>query len=340
MADRLAGRRAQSRRRHAVHPVAGARARRAAPAAVDDHAARLARARAQLQGPAGAARRTGPRHLRLPRLSAAAERRHPAVPAAVRAGGRGPGRARRDHARDRAALQPHLRPRAGIRDRRPKRPSRAWARATRAMYRTLRKEFQEKGDADALARARALVESNARLTVADRDRLLGFLEGTGISDPARARRAAHRDPEGAGPRRPQDVEVLRQHHRPARGHRFRSSRSSRPCRPTRRACGAPIPAIRTNARCGTCTRSTRAPRRRPWVQQGCRTRRHRLPGVQDAADREGGRGDRGDRASGRRSSRRIRSWYAVSSPRACERARAAARDTLDAVRQAMAMNYR
>jgi len=50
-----------------------------------------------------------------------------------------------------------------------------------SMYRTLRKEFQEKGDADALAKARALVESNARLTVADRDRLFGFLEGTGIA---------------------------------------------------------------------------------------------------------------------------------------------------------------
>src|SRR6202165_6064924 len=49
------------------------------------------------------------------------------------------------------------------------------------MYRALRKAFQEKGDADALAKARALVESNARLTVADRDRLFGFLEGTGIA---------------------------------------------------------------------------------------------------------------------------------------------------------------
>ena len=49
------------------------------------------------------------------------------------------------------------------------------------MYRSLRKEYQEKGDADALAKARALVESNARLTVADRDRLFGFLEGTGIA---------------------------------------------------------------------------------------------------------------------------------------------------------------
>src|ERR1035437_9883872 len=49
------------------------------------------------------------------------------------------------------------------------------------MYRNLRKEFQEKGNVDALAKARALVESNARLTVADRDRLFGFLEGTGIA---------------------------------------------------------------------------------------------------------------------------------------------------------------
>ena len=49
------------------------------------------------------------------------------------------------------------------------------------LYRTLRKDFQENGSSDSLARARALVESNARLTVADRDRLLGFLEGSGIS---------------------------------------------------------------------------------------------------------------------------------------------------------------
>ena len=49
------------------------------------------------------------------------------------------------------------------------------------LYRTLRKEFQEKGDAEALNKARALVESNARLTVADRDRLLGYIEGGGIA---------------------------------------------------------------------------------------------------------------------------------------------------------------
>jgi len=49
------------------------------------------------------------------------------------------------------------------------------------LYRSLRKDYQEKGAADALVRARSVVEANARLTVADRDRLLGYLEGTGIT---------------------------------------------------------------------------------------------------------------------------------------------------------------
>jgi tryptophanyl-tRNA synthetase len=48
-------------------------------------------------------------------------------------------------------------------------------------YRQLRKQFQEAGDAAALARARELVASNARITVADRDRLLGYLEGSSVS---------------------------------------------------------------------------------------------------------------------------------------------------------------
>ena len=113
--DRLAGGGLEPGRRDAVHPVAGARARRAASAAVDDHAARLAGARSLLQGSAGAARRPGSDHLRISGLSAAAVGGHPAVPRAVRAGGRGPGGARRDHARDRAALQSHLRPRAAVR---------------------------------------------------------------------------------------------------------------------------------------------------------------------------------------------------------------------------------
>ncbi|HUN75375.1 MAG TPA: tryptophan--tRNA ligase [Steroidobacteraceae bacterium] len=49
------------------------------------------------------------------------------------------------------------------------------------LYRQLRRRFQEAGDAEALARARALVQANARITVADRERLLGFLEGSSVT---------------------------------------------------------------------------------------------------------------------------------------------------------------
>jgi tryptophanyl-tRNA synthetase len=48
-------------------------------------------------------------------------------------------------------------------------------------YRAARKAYQEQGDQGALQKATALLENNARLTLADRERLLGFLEGTGRS---------------------------------------------------------------------------------------------------------------------------------------------------------------
>lgn len=49
------------------------------------------------------------------------------------------------------------------------------------LYRQLRRKFQETGEREALERARAIVQSNNRITVADRERLLGFLEGTGVA---------------------------------------------------------------------------------------------------------------------------------------------------------------
>ncbi len=49
------------------------------------------------------------------------------------------------------------------------------------LYRQLRRRFQEAGDQPALERARALVESNTRITMADRERLLGYLEGSYVS---------------------------------------------------------------------------------------------------------------------------------------------------------------
>jgi tryptophanyl-tRNA synthetase len=50
-----------------------------------------------------------------------------------------------------------------------------------ALYKQLRKQFQEAGDQAALEKARDIVLGNTRITVADRERLLGFLEGVSVS---------------------------------------------------------------------------------------------------------------------------------------------------------------
>jgi tryptophanyl-tRNA synthetase len=48
-------------------------------------------------------------------------------------------------------------------------------------YKELRRLYQEKGDQQAIEKARVLLAGNSRLTLADRERLLGYLEGTGRS---------------------------------------------------------------------------------------------------------------------------------------------------------------
>ena len=48
-------------------------------------------------------------------------------------------------------------------------------------YRKLRRQYQERGEVEALEHGRALIVANPNLTVADHDRLLGYLEGSGRS---------------------------------------------------------------------------------------------------------------------------------------------------------------
>jgi tryptophanyl-tRNA synthetase len=48
-----------------------------------------------------------------------------------------------------------------------------------SLYRNLRRSYQEQGDQEALKKARTLLENNTRLVLADRERLFGYLEGTG-----------------------------------------------------------------------------------------------------------------------------------------------------------------
>lgn len=47
------------------------------------------------------------------------------------------------------------------------------------LYAELRRKYQEQGDHEALGEARALIEAQQNITLGDRERLLGYLEGTG-----------------------------------------------------------------------------------------------------------------------------------------------------------------
>lgn len=56
---------------------------------------------------------------------------------------------------------------------------RKMGRKNAKLYRELRRRYQEQGDAEALAEARALMEDQQNITLADGERLLGYLEGGG-----------------------------------------------------------------------------------------------------------------------------------------------------------------
>lgn len=49
------------------------------------------------------------------------------------------------------------------------------------LYKQLRKAFRSKGDIEALETARALIQEQSNLIMSDQERLLGYLEGTGVS---------------------------------------------------------------------------------------------------------------------------------------------------------------
>ncbi len=84
-------------------------------------------------------------------------------------------------------------------------------------YNELRRLYQEKGDQEAIAKAHSLAGRHGALD-AGGSRTPGRLSRRHWPQlPGRARSAADVDAESAGPRRPQDVQVLRQYHRLARG---------------------------------------------------------------------------------------------------------------------------
>ena len=125
------------------------------------------------------------------------------------------------------------------------------------LYSNYRRAFQEQGDDEALAAARALLESQQNIGIADRDRLFGYLEGGGkviLPEPQPLLTKASKMPGLDG----QKMSKSYGNTIPPGRHRRRtwSSRCA-PCRPIRRGCAAPIRAIRRSARCGSSTRCIR-----------------------------------------------------------------------------------
>jgi tryptophanyl-tRNA synthetase len=64
-------------------------------------------------------------------------------------------------------------------EKKAKRALKQFGSKNRERYANARKRYQEQGDTEALRKGRKLVLESGRLTVADRDRLLGYLEGVG-----------------------------------------------------------------------------------------------------------------------------------------------------------------
>ena len=187
------------------------------------------------------------------------------------------------------------------------------------LYRELRTKFQEQGDEAALEEARALVERRAEPHARRQGAALRLPRGRRARDPGRARGAAHRDAEAAGPRR-------RRRCRRATATRSCCASSPRTSRKKIRT----MPTDPARVRRSDPGNPEKCP---VWNlhqvysdagheglgREGLHHRGHRLPRVQAAGDRRDQRGDRSRSASAPRSTRRTRRWCATSSRTAARR---------------------
>jgi tryptophanyl-tRNA synthetase len=207
-----------------------------------------------------------------------------------------------------------------------------------SMYRTLRKEYQEKGDAEALAKAHALVESNARLTVADRDRLYGYLEGTGIAilpEPEVLLTATPKVPGLDGRKMSKSYgNTIGLREEPDSVVKKLKAMQTDPARIRRTDPGDPEKCPVWDLHKVYSQADTQA-----WVQRGCRSAgigclECKAPLIEKIVEEISGMAKRAQEFE--ENPELVRGIIAEG----CERARAAARETMDAVRQAMSMNYR
>ena len=144
-------------------------------------------------------------------------RGHPDLSRQPRAGGRRPGAAHRIHARNRAPLQPHLRPRTGLRGRRPEAAvQEAGLANVPSCTPNCATRYQEQGDDEALESGQGAARRAAEPEPGRPGAPVRLPRRRRQDDPGRARGLADRSFAHARAGRAEDVQVLQQHHHPAR----------------------------------------------------------------------------------------------------------------------------
>ena len=125
------------------------------------------------------------------------------------------------------------------------------------LYRDLRRRFQEKGDEEALATARALLETQQNISIGDRERLMGNLDGGGraiLPEPQVLLTPASRMPGVDGQKMSKSYgNTIELREEPDE---IASKLRRMPTDPAR--CEGPIRATRRSVRSSGCTRSTPA----------------------------------------------------------------------------------
>jgi len=121
------------------------------------------------------------------------------------------------------------------------------------LYTELRTRFQEQGDAGALESAKSLLDEQQNLSIGDRERLFGYLEGGGkmiLSEPDAMLTKASRMPGLDG----QKMSKSYNNTITLREDETSVTKKYAPCPPIRRACAVLIRARRKNVRYGLCIR--------------------------------------------------------------------------------------
>ena len=206
------------------------------------------------------------------------------------------------------------------------------------LYFDIRRTYQETGDGEALEKGRALLESQQNISIGDRERLLGYLEGGGkviLPEPHALLTPASKMPglDGEKMSKSYGNTIGLREDTDSIVKKLKAMQTD-PARVRRTDPGDP-----DKCPVWDLHKISSTPQIQAWVQTGCRSAgigclECKAPLIEKIVEEVSGIAKRAEEFE--ENPELVRGIIAEGG----ERARTVARDTLDAVRQAMAMNYR